>query len=269
MKKIYLFLFAMCGVVAYAAGSDYTPLVQEGRVWVYAVNENRKGADSICMMEFKGDTIINDTVFKKLYFYDNKKLASPQWPIGYMCEIDKKVYAMSNNRMSTSPYNATTVVRNTGGEVILMYDFNDILSSPFHGMLLMVTPYVDQVEIEGKMCNRGVWPDEYIYLELIEGIGPNCLGMTLIDNSTSIKYYGNDAMVVGLKYVKNANGEIIFKGRAYKETNPAAVVEIAASKAVDSNVYTIDGRIVKQNATDLSGLAPGIYIFQGKKQVQQ
>ena len=268
MKKIYLFLFAMCGVVAYAAGSDYTPLVQEGRVWVYAANENRKGADSICMMEFKGDTIINDTVFKKLYFYDNKKLASPQWPIGYMCEIDKKVYAMSYSGTSTSPYNATTVVRRTGGEVVFMYDFNDILSSPFIGLPKDMIPYVDQVEIEGKMCNRGVWQNEYGRVELIEGIGPNSIGLTLINNDSHV-VWNEDAMVVGLKYVKNANGEIIFKGRAYKETNPAAVVEIAASKAVDSNVYTIDGRIVKQNATDLSGLAPGIYIFQGKKQVQQ
>ncbi|MDD6832446.1 MAG: hypothetical protein PUE80_04710, partial [bacterium] len=93
-------------------------------------------------------------------------------------------------------------------------------------------------------------------------------GLTLINNDTRVVLNGN-VMVDGLKYVKNANGEIIFKGRAYKETNPAAVVDIAASKAMDSNVYTIDGRIVKQNATDLSGLAPGIYIFQGKKQILQ
>ena len=149
-----------------------------------------------------------------------------------------------------------------------MYDFNDILSSKFYGLPKDIIPYVDQVEIEGKMCNRGVWQNEYGRLELIEGIGPNRNGMTLLDNDSRV-VWNEDAMVLGLKYVKNAKGEIIFKGRAYKEVEPSAVVEIAAGKAVDSNVYTIDGRIVKQNATTLDGLAPGIYIFQGKKQILQ
>ncbi|MDO4510636.1 MAG: carboxypeptidase regulatory-like domain-containing protein [Bacteroidales bacterium] len=48
---------------------------------------------------------------------------------------------------------------------------------------------------------------------------------------------------------------------------PTAVTDVTASKALNSNVYTIDGRIVKQNATSLEGLDKGIYIFQGKKYI--
>ena len=48
---------------------------------------------------------------------------------------------------------------------------------------------------------------------------------------------------------------------------PTAVTDVTVSKALNSNVYTIDGRIVKQNATTLEGLGQGIYIFQGKKYV--
>ena len=49
--------------------------------------------------------------------------------------------------------------------------------------------------------------------------------------------------------------------------NPATGVDDieASSAAADNNVYSLDGRIVKQNATNLDDLGEGIYIFQGKK----
>lgn len=46
---------------------------------------------------------------------------------------------------------------------------------------------------------------------------------------------------------------------------PTAVTDVTVSKPVNSNVYTIDGRIVRANATSLDGLDRGIYIYQGKK----
>lgn len=48
---------------------------------------------------------------------------------------------------------------------------------------------------------------------------------------------------------------------------PTAVTDVTVSKPVNSNVYTIDGRIVRANATSLDGLDRGIYIFQGKKHI--
>lgn len=244
-----------------AAAQEYTPLVQEGRVWVYDSDGNF-GGDTVCMMEFRGDTIINDTVFKKLFFYDTKKLASPQWPLAYMCEIDKKVYTVSNTNLSTKPYNPSGVIY-PYKETTLLYDFNDILSTKFIGIPSLV-PTLEQVEIEGKNCKKAIWENEYFSLELIEGIGPNSNGMTIINKSALIKWTSL-ANVKGLKYVKNSKGEIIYKGCAYKE--PTGVTEVRESKSADSNVYSIDGRLIKQNATSLEGLCKGIYIFHGKKRV--
>lgn len=48
---------------------------------------------------------------------------------------------------------------------------------------------------------------------------------------------------------------------------PTGVTDVVTTKAVNSNVYTIDGRIVRKNAESLEGLDKGIYIFQGKKHV--
>ena len=52
-----------------------------------------------------------------------------------------------------------------------------------------------------------------------------------------------------------------------EEKVPTAVTDVTVSKPVNSNVYTIDGRIVRANATSLDGLDRGIYIFQGKKHI--
>ena len=50
-----------------------------------------------------------------------------------------------------------------------------------------------------------------------------------------------------------------------KEELVSSVTDICASeKATDTNVYTIDGRIVKQNATTTGDLPQGIYIHKGK-----
>ena len=45
------------------------------------------------------------------------------------------------------------------------------------------------------------------------------------------------------------------------------VTTVTAVKAVNNNVYTIDGRLVRKNATSLEGLASGLYIFNGQKYI--
>ena len=56
---------------------------------------------------------------------------------------------------------------------------------------------------------------------------------------------------------------------AIKEEVLSTVDDITATpRPADSNVYTIDGRLVKQNASSLSDLPPGIYIHQGQKVTQ-
>lgn len=98
MEKIMFFMAAIVACSSAAAEYEYMPLVQEGKVWEYQARDNGNQSDNVCMMEFRGDTLINDTTFKKLYFYDTKTLTSPQWPLAYMCEIEKKCM-----RESTTP----------------------------------------------------------------------------------------------------------------------------------------------------------------------
>ena len=272
MEKIMFFMAAIVACSSAAAEYEYMPLVQEGKVWEYQARDNGNQSDNVCMMEFRGDTLINDTTFKKLYFYDTKTLTSPQWPLAYMCEIDKKVYARINDAMCEAlqkgPYNEYSIMRDYS-ETVLLYDFNNMAKQQFAGMPSSVTPAITKVEIDGYMRNKGVWKsdDGSTTVELIEGIGPNSSVMTLIKPDIYLKYVNGLTNLRGLKCVKNSRGEIIFKGCAYKEDGGSTgVTEITAvSGNTDKNIYSIDGRVVKTNADETEGLSQGIYIYQGKK----
>ena len=53
-----------------------------------------------------------------------------------------------------------------------------------------------------------------------------------------------------------------------QEDDPTTgVTNVTAVKAANGNVYTIDGRLVRTNATSLEGLASGLYIFNGQKYI--
>ncbi len=273
MKKIIAFIMGMAACGVSAVEYEYMPLVQEGKVWEYRAleNDDRKKSDSIFIMEFRGDTLINDTTFKKLYFYDTKTLASPQWPLAYMCEIDKKVYARTNSalceELQRCPYNMFMVAWNYESTT-LIYDFNNMANQKIGGVPSSVTPVLSQVEIDGKMRNKGTWAsDDGSYsVELIEGVGPNVTWMTLVKPSIFLKIVNGKVNLHGLKCVKNSRGEIIFKGRSYTAKNGSAgVTEIAQPKTSDNTVYTIDGRVVRTNATGVDGLDSGVYIYSGKK----
>ena len=171
MEKIMFFMAAIVACSSAAAEYEYMPLVQEGKVWEYQARDNGNQSDNVCMMEFRGDTLINDTTFKKLYFYDTKTLTSPQWPLAYMCEIDKKVYARINDAMCEAlqkgPYNEYSIMRDYS-ETVLLYDFNNMAKQQFAGMPSSVTParwvYAQQRRMEKRRrqyhgrANRGNWP---------------------------------------------------------------------------------------------------------------
>jgi len=65
------------------------------------------------------------------------------------------------------------------------------------------------------------------------------------------------------------DGNIIYPGEGLKEgefyTPDTSGISPAAAEREAYDVYGIDGRLVRRAATDLTGLAPGIYISDGKK----
>lgn len=110
----------------------------------------------------------------------------------------------------------------------------------------------------------GTWPGEKCYK-----IGKNgkqyiyqwCYYGTLTTPPTGIIFNNNgSAQTDDFTFVNGAYYDI--KGKTTGICTPQTV-----KPAVSSNIYSLDGRIVRRNASSLEGLSKGIYVYQGKKVV--
>lgn len=110
----------------------------------------------------------------------------------------------------------------------------------------------------------GTWPGEKCYK-----IGKNgkqyiyqwCYYGTLTTPPTGIIFSNNgSSQTDDFTFVNGAYYDI--KGKTTGISTPQTV-----KPAVSSNIYSLDGRIVRRNASSLEGLSKGIYVYQGKKVV--
>ncbi len=110
----------------------------------------------------------------------------------------------------------------------------------------------------------GTWPGVKCYK-----IGKNgkqyiyqwCYYGTLTTPPTYIIFNNNgSAQTDDLTFVNGAYYDI--KGKTTGISTPQTI-----KLAVSSNIYSLDGRIVRRNASSLDGLSKGIYVYQGKKVV--
>lgn len=110
----------------------------------------------------------------------------------------------------------------------------------------------------------GTWPGEKCYK-----IGKNgkqyiyqwCYYGTLTTPPTGIIFSNNGSSKTDdFTFVNGAYYDI--KGKTTGISTPQTV-----KPAVSSNIYSLDGRIVRRNASSLDGLSKGIYVYQGKKVV--
>ena len=110
----------------------------------------------------------------------------------------------------------------------------------------------------------GTWPGEKCYK-----IGNNCKQYiyqwcyygTLTTPPTGIIFSNNgSSQTDDFTFVNGAYYDI--KGKTTGISTPQTV-----KPAVSSNIYSLDGRIVRRNASSLEGLSKGIYVYQGKKVV--
>lgn len=110
----------------------------------------------------------------------------------------------------------------------------------------------------------GTWPGVKCYK-----IGKNgkqyiyqwCYYGTLTTPPASIIFNNNgSAQTDDFTFVNGAYYDI--KGKTTGISTPRTI-----KPAVSSNIYSLDGRIVRRNASSLDGLSKGIYVYQGKKVV--
>ena len=179
MKKMALRYSVMLAVVwgaqipAVAQEYEYVPLVREGVKWEYFyIDENKSVGQEpglgLFTLEFRGDTLIGGTTYKKMYInYDGKEYLAD-----FMREENKRVYFVKNqdcefeDMLARSP--KPTYSEWSGDNEALVFDFNDmanIFTTSWPGLTITE----ELVTIGGKLRKKFLWGQTGIYT--IEGIG--------------------------------------------------------------------------------------------------
>lgn len=260
---------------AQAQEYEYVPLVREGVQWVFAYYLGRGyyGDEyTYYTDELKGDTIIGDYSFKKLYRYFGKELdVSSTHPYAYMREADKRVYAVLNSQNNIGDYN----LYRTGGLVIpsenydaigeyIIYDFNDMetlynhsIVSSYSGEYLQFIFGQGDTIINNRLLKTYELTQIHNGMKIIESIGGDCVGGLLRPLKVS-SVNCPCSETVGLSHVIE-NGEIIYKGCRYdilKETVGVKQITIDPEKPANDIYYNLLGEPVSTTKPT----TPGIYI---------
>lgn len=239
-----------------AKASDYVPFLEEGKSWVvtYMTHENTSSYKRIYMV--KGDTIIGDRLYKKLYEEDRGLY------LYALREEGGKVYSLS----STDKYGEPNT------EEVLWYDFSvkegDMIDTPYYSLKVAGT---DMVAVNGYLYKRihlkwtykshpeyngtGVW---------IEGIGSD-LG------PFSPYSWGRDRDGYHFMEECSVEGRSLFSHDDF--TAPAWGGEQGVESAQtivpqpSAATYDLQGRSLPQNKWSDSRIPKGIYIRDGRKVV--
>ena len=270
MKKTIFSILAvlMAGIGIQAVADDYLPLVREGVRWHY--NYFIEDGNWRFFYEFKGDTIINGNVYKKLYrtFVDGPNNTPFDVEITdkttlecCMMEQNKVVYAVYENEYSVYEmdvrFHSNPIVPGAETEYgVMLYDFNQPSED--------ITGYCT---IQGVKCNQYAtkllynYQNEWFFdMELIEGFGYK-KGDYLM-STLPYPYNPRPACNCGWTFVKftNTNDNVLFN--PYKDIfNGINNVKVDAPEK-DSNYYNMQGQ-----AVDIKSAPAGIYIHGGKKVV--
>lgn len=289
MKKLYFLLLAwLCwnGMVT-AQECEYTPLVQEGVRWVYLYSDVTaddiydpvtdedypiwlgKG-DYAYFMEFRGDTIINGTAYKKLYSslsrqFDEKKMR----PVAYLREADKRVYGISDpegryqyvptHNMALPLGGMAVYGNNAPWEEYLLYDFGDIEAfarealSYYYGEQITAKPFTTTVNGEPRNAYT-ISIGEWMSFNIVEGIGNeygNLLSFGPDDVPTCIC-----PIPLGLAQQEYLDGNVTYRGKYfYGPYQGGARIDVETVNHIINLIlrYKIYSRHYLDDMSDLNG----------------
>ncbi|MDE6573964.1 MAG: hypothetical protein K2L84_01390 [Muribaculaceae bacterium] len=140
MRRIIYLIIIIISVAFNAIAVDYRPFIEEGKTWWHetvhngiALSPTFRSYEGITM---RGDTVIDDVVWKKCYTIDlHKKLGVK--PLVLMREADNKVYSMALDRSASNMKDLNTEY--------LVYDFSLEADDTYY----ILEKYVDNPYDEG------------------------------------------------------------------------------------------------------------------------
>ena len=249
---------------AMSALHAYVPMVREGVEWGYfcyaEMNDNGTLHKKYYRIQFKGDTIVDNKVFKKAWMYETEKLDTERWPGMSVCMRDEdgvvyrhlkgfKYYDWYIQRVpSYEEYDEQGVIQK-------IYDFNSLVDSDFIG----------NVEIDG--IQRKEWIHYFPYYEdagerfpTIEGMGPivedklNSMSGNIVFPLLSAAPNFETPEHTLLYERRVDTGEIVYKSPMYDEFiagDPTVVgIEGVRADVTERLLVTVDGMTVRSASAD-------------------
>ena len=277
---------------------EYTPLVEDGKVWHYFENWGWEVIeDDYARIAMRGQDVINGKVYTKCWlYYDHCEFSEDDaMLLCYMREEDKRVYMLPAVDSGYCPpfflgYESYASDMEEAQEYLL-YDFNLSAGDSYHEFpyyeddwLNHTIESVEFIEIDGKLRKKYVLSNSH---NVIEGIGiigdfsgyvcspnpvlPTCsystprLSHITLDNETIFLYYGGDPCLSN-DDPNTIKVEKIGDLTLY-QTGDVVTIGGAIGK-VDMAIYVLDGvKVAEASGSESVGLSTaelpiGIYVVK-------
>ncbi len=178
MRRLLLLLFVIAIKMVAVAQDSYEPFLKEGKTWKYSHDNPFTGNSYMYSVVVRGDTVINDLTYKKIY-----DVSSDAYQYA-LREDGKKVYGKFQN--SDTPKLLYDFGKNAGETVSEVTDKD--------GETVVRVVSVDQVKYGDRLLRRMKVVEDYLendevydsnYSTWIEGIGSEC------DLTCPFRYDGN------------------------------------------------------------------------------
>lgn len=176
-RIVYLFIIALMPVLTFAQGA-YEPFLKEGKTWKYNHDNPFTGNSYMYSVVVRGDTVINDLTYKKIY-----DVSSDAYQYA-LREDGQIVYGKFQN--SDTPKLLYDFGKNAGETV------SEVTDNDWKTVVKVVS--VDQVKYGDRLLRRMKVVEDYLendevydsnYSTWIEGIGSEC------DLTCPFRYDGN------------------------------------------------------------------------------
>lgn len=139
----------------------------------------------------------------------------------------------------------------------------DAEGNPLEGVTVTATgkPIVDDAQGGPRKAASG----DVVYTGTTNENGEYDIAIIQADKNFSVNFSKAGFESVTLEDVLMNDDNLALDPVTLNPELPTAVEDVKAATVQAGNVYSIDGRLVRKNATGVAGLQPGIYIFNGKK----
>jgi hypothetical protein len=184
------------------SGQNYQPLVIEGNSWS-VVNWSWGWAWTDYYF-LQGDTVINDTAYKKLYFTTDSTL---QNDAGYFCGLREDT--LSGEVYFNYPYLGDCLLYKFGMDIEETAVVTSLACESINMIVADVDTITDLMGIERRRMRMEGWFDSYVEY-WIEGIG-STLGLLTAGNTYCVADFNQDLLCF------NKQGQLIYMNPMYTE----------------------------------------------------